>query len=271
MPMISVQTTILNPFLDTPGNRQRSTWSADVHSKIARGFQVANMILGCQGIHVQPVGSPNEIDAATSERYLCSEYSQPYFPGGPAPSPALQNQLRQQDRQEGASDYQDLQRRGVTAPHQLQREYWVGVSGVSSFADPNPVGQDALQILALTHRLDCVQVYWVPGMRAGAGVAVMNPPNANVNRDLEGIFIAPHGGPTTLAHELGHLLMRCGHCIDPEHHQADCPCAPADNLMGASEEARNIPSQGDRMRLQFFTGPQAARMLARAALLGYMP
>ena len=102
---------------------------------------------------------------------------------------------------------------------------------------------EAFNILEMNRVAGQVATYWVPRIisPASSGQTICAPMYANFPLGLEGIFIKNGASPQTLAHELGHLLMRCMHCQAPkQHHALDvCECASTQNLMHGDGDARS--------------------------------
>lgn len=102
-----------------------------------------------------------------------------------------------------------------------------------------PATPEALEILRLNHRAGEIATYWIPGFNeAYYGLTYMPEFYDGVTRVNEGIFISYHAARDILAHELGHLLMRAGHCTFEGPNGADEGSAPPRNLMHRDNAAR---------------------------------
>jgi hypothetical protein len=141
-------------------------------------------------------------------------------------------------------------------------------------------GNEARGILSQNRVVGEVATYWVPRLLAGtsssAGHTVCAPFYPDIPAGLEGIFIRQGAPAPTLAHELGHLLMRAGHCALPDSHegrtetvsrgaappiQRACHCARPMNLMHEAGDTRTGSS---------LTGEQVRRLLRVGFASGYL-
>lgn len=160
-----------------------------------------------------------------------------------------------QHHREGVREYQRLKRTGRAAPHYLYQEYFAQVASVEARrVGQGMIGSEARAILGENRASGEVCTYWVPGISCpsqATGETVFAPFYSHVG-GLEGILISRHARPDTLAHELGHLLMRISHCSRPDQHRPECQCAGRDNLMhwsGNQRRGRDLSeAQRDRIR-----------------------
>jgi hypothetical protein len=98
--------------------------------------------------------------------------------------------------------------------------------------------REALDILRLNRRSGEVSTYWVPGFNSGYhGLTYLPEFNPGVGPN-EGIFISYQAARDILAHELGHLLMRAGHCTFEGPNGTAEGSAPPANLMHRDNESR---------------------------------
>ena len=261
MSLISAQVTILNPF----GGSEGQSWRSGVDRHIRESFETADEILGARDIHVRQCGPPAVIDTVTSQQMLTRDIRLMV-----GPDPAAYQRAFNQANAEGEQRYRELRTAGIEAPHHRHSEYFVN-TGLSYGVGTGLASGEALEILRLTRRNRCVAVYWVPGISGATALSLYRPFYSNVGVQEEGILMRPGTGPDTLAHEIGHLLMRCGHCSEPDDdsHAAGCECAGPDNLMHGSGDVRAAPTGRLRLR-QFFTREQAVRLRREAAQAGYL-
>lgn len=113
--------------------------------------------------------------------------------------------------------------------------------------------REALEILRLNRLAGEIATYWVPGFNSGYhGLTYMPEFNPGVTRATEGIFISYRTARDILAHEIGHLLMRAGHCTFEGANGLAEGSAPAGNLMHRDNELRTgtalTAGQVERMR-----------------------
>jgi hypothetical protein len=94
------------------------------------------------------------------------------------------------------------------------------------------VSREALQILRLNRRPGEITTYWIPGFnRASHGLTLIPEFQRGVTRANESIFISYRTQRDILAHELGHLLMRAGHCNFEGQNGSTEGSAPTTNLI----------------------------------------
>jgi hypothetical protein len=163
------------------------------------------------------------------------------------------------------------QQRQMMEAARAQARAWGGEFALSAaLVVPLRIGQgvvspEARAILRMNRFPGQVATYWVPRIIApeSSGQTVCEPMYSNIPTSLEGIFIKNGAPPTTLAHELGHLLMRCMHCQAPVQHRLHpvCDCASEDNLMHWSAETRKHTNLNDE---------QERHLRNTATLSGYL-
>ena len=127
--------------------------------------------------------------------------------------------------------------------HHLSRAYWANVSQMAMAFESGAglAGSEVRAILRLNRAPREVATYWVPGISSSHEATAhtfFGPLYSDINRTNEGILMAPHAGSDTLAHELGHLLMRAGHrSFQPPNGEQEGSAGP-DNIMHSRGDLR---------------------------------
>lgn len=228
MSVILVRVTTFNPEGNTAG---RINWRRQVVEAII----VANGVFGRCGIIIR-TSDFRQVGVPQSGRRLTQDIRH-----------ALPDNVSPQARRQMFNVYRALARAGG-------EEFALRAADVV----PLQIGQgivnaEARSILQMNRARGQVATYWVPRIIApvSSGQTVCEPMYSNIPTSLEGIFIKNDAPPATLAHELGHLLMRCMHCEAPVQHQSRtvCNCASRDNLMhGRADTRRNTNLNGEQVR-----------------------
>jgi len=162
--------------------------------------------------------------------------------------------------------------RSSVNPINRQRYGWSGPWNYGGFTveilqemeDPDgvsylPVSSEALSILSLDQVPGEIATYWVPGLSGGEhGITYYTPKFRDISSNNEGIFISYRTQADILAHELGHLLMRAGHCSFEGDDGDQENSAPPTNLMHKYNAARQQNGPGRSL-----TGGQIDRMLSK--------
>jgi hypothetical protein len=160
-------------------------------------------------------------------------------------------------RERRLDSYVQQSRTGARGPFRyggfLVRAFPMSAAATSATA-PRPASQEVLDILQLNRAAGEIATYWVPGFNSGYhGLTCMPEFNPGVSRAREGILISFGAARDILAHEIGHLLMRAGHCTFEGADGATEGSAPATNLMHRDNEFRTGTA---------LTAGQVRRMLA---------
>jgi hypothetical protein len=124
---------------------------------------------------------------------------------------------------------------------------------------------DANRGLATPEAMAIIRQYWAPNQvlvvwapqlvtpGGASGHTVCRPYYRNLPNYVEAVFMTTRGSTTTFAHEMGHVLMHCGHCESPGADPVNCSCARPGNLMFGDGDLR-VPSpslsprQGEALR-----------------------
>ncbi len=184
----------------------------------------------------------------------------------------LTQSVRQESRVEGISSsvYFQRERRQDAYTHQarsgatgsfnyggfLLRAFPLSAAAGSGTPD-RPASREALDMLRLNRAAGEIATYWIPGFNSGYhGLTYLPEFNPGVLRWNEGIFISYGTGRDILAHELGHLLMRAGHCSFDGPGGTVEGSAPPENLMHRDNDMRTGTN---------LTSGQIQRMLAQGA------
>jgi hypothetical protein len=245
MASITIRITTFTVRPPRPGHRVGEQWN----ELIDRSFVRAGEIYGRHGITIRR-GRRVDHGVEFSRQVLTRDH---YLHGrdiGYSP-----RRMFREQNEAGEAAYRRSVAEGRPREHYRDAEYWVRVANCVAYrAGGGTVAREALQILTLNNNPGEVATYWVPGITNPEGSAAdtaCSPMYGNV-RVFEGIFIGPTSGRDTLAHELGHILMRCGHCADPDHDPPGCDCAGRSNLMHAIgyEDRGTELTEGQVIRLK---------------------
>jgi hypothetical protein len=237
MPSIRLRISILNPE-NTPG------WG----NAIDKAVQAARRIFGPHGIVIQESARST---LPESEFLLTRD---------------IRDQAATLSRQSGRSAQQEYE--FLAGMHSSSQLHTLNVADRASqdIGDGIP-SSEALNIMTKNRVRGEVPIYWAPALLAGgescAGHTVCRPFYTGLPANGEAIFMGRNAPDPTLAHELGHFLMRAGHCIDPDRHEATkgCQCADPNNLMhrfGSDRRGYNLTTQ------------QKERLLRMGARNGYV-
>ncbi len=220
--------------------------------EIREAISVANGIFSFHQIRVR-LSSITHLGYIESMRLLSLSIPDEFLEGGLVHGRRSAATLMQDQLRAVRLEYAQARREGV----------WWGAFAVRRHpVIPRPnerkVTREALEILRLNRSPSEVATYWVPGFNNPHvhGETMAPWAHAGVTRQNEGIFMALGRRTDILAHELGHLLMRAGHCSFEGPNGTREGSAPPNNLMHAATEDRTG---------QDLTRGQIQRMLAQGA------
>lgn len=230
---IRMRITTLNHADDPFGRAVGSRWNL----AILRSIRETNRILNTYGLNVSITGRCN-LDVAPSRHLLTADIRRQARRGH-----LDYSWCRRVRRRNGRSSFINSRREGFSLPHLLAREFFADMADVVP-TRRQPIGvasREVLGILAINRVPNEMSSYWVPGIEDpnAAGHSLFQPVYSNVSQNREGIFIAPHAPPDTLAHEIVHVLTRAGHCsFDGSPEGTSERSAGPENLMHHDRSAR---------------------------------
>ncbi len=240
MRTVLIRVTTLNVENPPPGTAFASQWDSLIHDSM----RVARRAFRRARVRVR-LSNRRDLPIRTSLRLLTTDVM--LQAGHPS---RFKDTLEDHDLA-GIREYQRLKRLNIYAPHYLQQEYFAYIASIQARrVGEGIISSEARAILGQNRVPGEVCTYWVPGISSpsqATGETVFAPFYSRVE-GVEGIFIAQHARDDTLAHELGHLLMRISHCSRPDQHRLVCQCAGRDNLMHWSGNQRRGRELSDAQR-----------------------
>lgn len=203
-------------------------WDAEIR----RAFRSANEIYGKYNIHFT-LSNVTHLSNEASMTLLTQSVRQESSAEGISPDTYFQRERR-------LSRHTQRTRAGVTGTFDyggfLLRAFPLNTSEALRRA----ASREALGILKLNRAPGEIATYWVPGFNSNYyGLTYMSEFNSGISRANEGIVMSYQAGQDILAHEIGHLLMRAGHCTFEGPNGENEGSAPSSNLMHRDNDVRN--------------------------------
>lgn len=204
---IKLRILTLNPVPDPLGREIGSRWS----NKIGMVFSAANAVFNRMCVRLLLT---HRVDYPVEQsRRLLNEYYDNIANDENAEQSARDFLLEQSV---SSYRYEFSRQQGVEDPNLVHSHWYVRLrEEAGSSRDTRQVAtEEALNILRLNRERNEICVYFVPGTTspASAGQSFFSELWSNITSQNEGIFISRNARYNTLAHEMGHLLMRIAHC-----------------------------------------------------------
>lgn len=211
-------------------------WDAEIHRAIraANDIFAANYMSGRESIRVALSSTVHLSEEASMALLTQSIRPESQREGGISP-----NAYFERERRMDAATFQA--RSGATGQFNyggfLLRAFPLGSAGGPGAR--RAATRETLAILRLNRRAGEIATYWIPGFNeAYYGLTYMPEFYDGITYLNEGIFITHHVARDIFAHELGHLLMRAGHCTFEGPNGKVEGSAPPNNLMHGDNASR---------------------------------